>query len=95
MGVDEETLSALVKNLNEVNPARVRAIIEFAVKVSQRPQELVFEDYDRVRAQGLTDAELVEIILIAAIGNLNDTIADALKVQVETSVTEALTQSRR
>jgi uncharacterized peroxidase-related enzyme len=94
LGVDEETLSALVKNLNDVNPARVRAIIEFAVKVSQRPQELVSEDYDRVRAQGLTDAELVEIILIAALGNLNDTIADALKVQVETSVTEALSQRR-
>jgi uncharacterized peroxidase-related enzyme len=95
LGVDEQTLSALVKNLNDVNPERVRAIIEFTVKVSQRPQELVAADYDRVREQGLTDAELVEIILISALGNFNDTMADALKVQVETSVTEALGQHRR
>ena len=51
---------------------------------------MVAEDYERVREQGVTDAELVEITLIAAIGKYNDTLADALKVDVEPMVAEAL-----
>jgi uncharacterized peroxidase-related enzyme len=90
LGVDEETLSALVEDIGNVSPQRIAAIIEFALKVSHDPQGLVAEDYDRVREQGITDEELVEIILIAAIGKYFDTLADALKIEVETMVTEAL-----
>ncbi len=90
LGVDEETLSALVKDIGNVSPQRIGAIIEFALKVSHDPQGMVAEDYDRVREQGVTDEELVEIILIAAIGNYLDTLADALKIEVESIVSEAL-----
>ena len=90
LGVDEETLRALIEDLSDVSPQRLQAIIEFALKVSHDPQGLVAEDYERVREQGVTDEELVEIILIAAIGKYNDTLADALKVEVEPMVAEAL-----
>jgi uncharacterized peroxidase-related enzyme len=90
LGVDEETLRALVEDLGNVSPQRLQAIIQFALKVSKAPQSLVAEDYERVRQQGVTDEELVEIILIAAIGNYNDTLADALKVDVDPMVAEAL-----
>jgi uncharacterized peroxidase-related enzyme len=90
LGVEEETLHALVEDLGAVSPQRLQAIIEFALKVSRDPQGLVAEDYERVREQGVTDEELVEIILIAAIGKYNDTLADALKVEVEPMVSEAL-----
>ena len=90
LGVDEETLNALVEDLTQVYPQRVRAIIEFAVKASRNPQGLVSEDYERVRAQGVTDEELVEIILVAAIGKYLDTLADALKIEVDPAVAQAL-----
>ena len=90
LGIDEETLSALVEDIGNVSPQRIAAIIEFALKVSHDPQGLVAEDYERVREQGITDEELVEIILIAAIGNYSDTLADALKIEVESMVSEAL-----
>lgn len=90
LGIDEETLSSLVEDLGNVSPQRIRAIIEFALKVAQDPQGLVSEDYERVREQGVTDEELVEIILIAAIGKYNDTLADALKIDVDPMVAEAL-----
>jgi uncharacterized peroxidase-related enzyme len=90
LGVDEETLRALIEDLSDVSPQRLQAIIEFALKVSQNPQGLVAEDYERVREQGVTDEELVEIALVAAIGKLNDTLADALKVEVDPMVAEAL-----
>ena len=74
----------------QLNTQRVRVIIEFALKVAHDRKNLVAEDYDRVRAQGISEAELVEIILIAAIGVLNDTVADALMIQVDDEVVEAL-----
>ncbi len=90
LGVDEVTLNALVEDLTKVYPQRVRAIIEFAVKASRDPQGLVAEDYERVRAQGVTDEEIVEIIFVAALGKCLDTLADALKIEVEPAVAQAL-----
>ena len=90
LGIDEETLTKLVEDLGNVSPRRIRAIIEFSLKVAHDPRGLVAEDYDRVREQGVSDEELVEIILTAALGSLADTMADALKVKVDAPVAEAL-----
>ena len=90
MGIDGEMLSALVKELGNVSPERIRAIIAFALKAARHAQEMEAEDFDRLREQGVTDEELVEIILIAAIGKYNDILADALKVDVDPMVAEAL-----
>jgi uncharacterized peroxidase-related enzyme len=90
LGIDEETLRKLVEDLGNVSPERIRVIIEFALKVSRDPQGLVPADYERVRQQGVSDEELVEIIMMAAIGRYNDTLADALKIEVDPMVSAAL-----
>lgn len=94
LGIDDQTLSDLVRDLGHLNPERIRAIIEYALKVSSDAQGLVPEDYERVRSQGVTDAELVEITMVAAMGNFNDAMADALKIEVDSAVTEALERAR-
>jgi len=80
VGVDEEMLDALIKDLNAINPKRVREIIKFAVQCALNPQSLTEADYDRVRDQGVSDEELVEIIGWAALAMYNDTLADAMKL---------------
>jgi uncharacterized peroxidase-related enzyme len=90
LGVDEAALETLVEDLPSFTPQRVRIIIEFALKIAHDRQNLVAEDYDRVRAQGISDAELVEIIMISAIGVFNDIVADTLKIEVDDEVIEAL-----
>jgi uncharacterized peroxidase-related enzyme len=90
LGIDEETLDALVKDLGNVSPERIRVIIEFALKAAHDPKSLVGEDYQRVRDVGVTDAEMVELILIAGFGVFGDTMADALKIEVEPETTRAL-----
>jgi len=90
LGIDEETLEMLARDLGNVNPQRVRAIIQFALMCALEPQVLVAEDYDRVRDQGVTDEEILEIIFIAAIANFSDTLADALKIEVDEMVSQAL-----
>lgn len=90
VGIDEETLESLARDLGNVNPQRARVIIQFALKCALNPQGLATADYDQVRDQGVSDAELVEIIMIAAMSNLGDTLADSLKLEVEAPVMEAL-----
>jgi len=90
LGVDETALETLVEDLPSFTPQRVRVIIEFALKVAHDRQNLVAEDYAKVRAQGISEEELVEVILIAALGIFNDTMADALKIDIDNEVVEAL-----
>jgi uncharacterized peroxidase-related enzyme len=90
LGVDEETLSAIVNDLSSVKPERIRGIIEFAVKVAKYPKTVAQNDYDELRALGISTEEIMEIILIAGIAVLNDTMADAVKLEVDSHVVSAL-----
>ena len=94
LGVDEETLDKLIHDLDNLHPERIRAIIDFAWKASQHAQGLTRKDFDKLREQGVTDSEIVEIIVIAAMGNLNDTIADALKIDVDNVIAQALEEMK-
>ena len=90
LGIDGAMISTLVEDIDHVNPIRIREIIKFALKVARDPQGLVAEDYQRVRDSGVTDEELVEIILIAAIANHTNTLTDALKIPVEPELSDTL-----
>ncbi len=90
LGVEAETLAALDSNLEALAPQRVQAIVKFAQKVALDPQGLEAADYDTVREQGIGDQELMEIIALAALGNFLDTLADGMKVEVDSVFTEAL-----
>jgi len=92
LGVDEETLRTIANDLKDVNPERIRAIIEFALKVAKYPQELEPADYDAVRAQGVTNEEIIEIVMIAGFAVFLDIVADGLKIEVEEEVIDALAQ---
>lgn len=90
LGVDENTLNALAENLGEVNPQRIRAIIEFSLKAAKHPQDLDPEDYDGLREMGISNDEIVQIVFVAGIAVFVDIIADALKVEVDQVLAEAL-----
>ena len=90
VGIDEETLAKVAQDLGNVSPERVKIVVEFALKCALEPQSLVAEDYDRVRDQGVSDEELIEIIYVASLANFSDTLADASKINVDDMVAQAL-----
>jgi uncharacterized peroxidase-related enzyme len=90
MGVNEDTLAMLIENLEGVNPRRIKVIIEFALKAAKYPQELDLKDYNRLRDEGVTDEEIVEIVILSAFTALLDVVADALKVEVDPGVLQGL-----
>lgn len=90
VGVNEETLAALGRDLGALNPERVKKIVNFAVKCADDAVNLTEADYNQIRDQGIRDEELMEIIALAALGNYLDTLADALKIEVDAVFTQTL-----
>ncbi len=94
LGIDDKTLEKLVHDLGSVNPLRIQAIIDFALKVAKDPQGLVRADYDRVRDQGVSDEEILQIIIVASMSVMADILADALQIEPDSMVVEALAQMK-
>jgi len=90
LGVEEETLAALQADLGALTPQRVSVIVDLPQKCALNPQGLIEADYEAVREQGVSEQELVEIIGLAALANYLDTIADTMKVEIDSVFTEVL-----
>jgi uncharacterized peroxidase-related enzyme len=90
LGIDERTLAQVARDLGNVNPERVRVIIQFSIKMSQDPQSVTNEDFEILREYGVSDAEILEIVIVSAHAVSADIIADTLKVPVESEVYSAL-----
>lgn len=94
LGIDEDTLAALVEDLASVSPQRIRAIIEFSLKVAKYPQTVIEEDYEILRRHGVSDGEIVEIVQVAGAAVFMDIMSDALKIEVEEPTSSALASMR-
>ena len=90
LGIEEETLEALSRDYELLTPKRIQEIVKFAVKCAQDPTNLAGADYDRVREQGISDEELMEIIALSALGVYLDILADAMKIEVDSVIKQAL-----
>lgn len=83
LGVDPATLTLLETHIAAIEPQRTRAVIQFAVHCATDPASLTQADYDRLRGQGITDAELIEIVAMTAFSVYATIVADALKVDID------------
>lgn len=93
VGIDEQTLDNLVNNITDLTPERVQKIVGFAVKCATSAKELDATDYALVRQAGLSEQEIVEVIAIAALANYLDTLADSLKLEVDSVFQDLLGES--
>ena len=56
---------------------RLRAMLGYLEVMTLRPGELAPEDADAVRAEGVSDAAMVDALLVAGYFNLIDRLADS------------------
>jgi uncharacterized peroxidase-related enzyme len=80
LGVDDETLGKLSTNVDGIDPAKARDIVRFGVKCARDPQSLSRDDFDGLRAHGLRESELVELVSMAALAVYANIVADATAV---------------
>src|SRR6478672_11909500 len=67
LGVDPHTLAQLSTDIEGIDPAKARDIIKFGVKCARDPQSLAPVDFDSLRAHGLRESELVELVSMSAL----------------------------
>ena len=79
-----------MRDLNHLTPDRTRKIIQFAIRCADEPLTLQKADYEEIRDFGISEAEIVEIVSLAAMGSYFDILADALKLEVDSYLQELL-----
>jgi uncharacterized peroxidase-related enzyme len=94
LGVDTATLALLDTNLDAIEPQRTREVIRFAVHCATDPGGLTPADYEVLRRQGITDAEIVEIVAMAAFSVYATIVADALQVDIDTGFHTILQEAK-
>ena len=65
-----------------------RAMLDFAVKLTRRPQAMNRGDLNGLRMHGLGDEAILEIVHIAGFFNYINRVADALGVDLEPEMEE-------
>jgi len=77
LGVSPQLLESLIYDIANMTDHKTRDMIFFAVKCSRSPQQLTEPDFDMLRAHGLTESEIVELIGMSALAVYANIMADA------------------
>ena len=67
---------------------RRRAMLEFAIKLTVRPEEMSEADLAPLRAEGFTDRDILDIVEVTAYYAYANRIADGLGLQTEPWIPE-------
>jgi len=62
---------------------RLRALAQYAIKLTRAPGEMVESDLAPLRASGLTDRDIVDLNQVVAYFNYVNRVADGLGVELE------------
>jgi uncharacterized peroxidase-related enzyme len=77
LGVDQETLHRLVRDVHSIPNLKLRDMILFSIKCSRDPQSLVEADFANLRQHGLKESEILEIIGMSGLAVYANIMADA------------------
>lgn len=81
--VDPEWIQMAAGNADAIPDPLVRDVISFARKSARDPQSLTTEDYAVLRAHGLTDAKILEVISMSALAVYANIMADATRMDAD------------
>lgn len=60
-----------------------RSLCDYAVKLTQTPNQITRDDVDRLRAVGLSDRAITDAVMVIAYFNFINRVADGLGVDLE------------
>jgi uncharacterized peroxidase-related enzyme len=88
---DDETMRAFAADPSGATlDATDRAVVEFATKVARDAASIEDRDVQPLRDLGLTDTEIVDVVLAASARSFFTKVLDALGVQADVELGEAL-----
>lgn len=94
-GGDPALTEAVVSADHEKLPGRLRALCDYAVKLTLTPHEMQAADVDALREAGLSDRDVVDANQVVAYFNYVNRIADGLGVTLEEEWPDVVRRPRR
>ncbi len=64
-------------------PEQQRTLVRFARRVAESPRQVDESDIERLRAVGLDDATIVEVLSVCMVSAFTNTLTDALKLDTD------------
>jgi uncharacterized peroxidase-related enzyme len=83
LGIDGDSLAQLTSDVDNLDPPKVREIIKFGVKCARDPQSLSAEDFAGLKEHGVRQAEIMELIAMAALAVYANILADATGMEAD------------
>jgi uncharacterized peroxidase-related enzyme len=84
LGMSEEVLRTLVSDFEACPlPAREKAVIRFGLLAATQPKQITAEKFAELRALGLDDAEIFEIVATANLFTAVNQYTDAIQLEVD------------
>ncbi len=81
---DEEFVQQIKENYKEADLSnKERAILDYAVKLTEKPSSVKDEDVNLLKDQGCNDLEILDICQIASYFNFVNRMAEGLGVKLE------------
>lgn len=77
LGIDSDSLARLGGDIDGIDPPKVRDILKFGVKCARAPQSLTSQDFEGLKAHGLRQSEIMELISMAGLAVYANILADA------------------
>lgn len=94
-GADAALAEAVVSGDLDALPARLAALVAYALKLTLRPWAMERADVDALRAAGLSDRDVVDANQVVAYFNYVNRVADGLGVELEDAWPEETRRARR
>jgi len=84
LGMSEEVLRTLLANFEACPlPVREKAVIRFGLLAATKPHEMTAQKFDELRALGLDDSEIFEIIATANLFTGVNQYTDAIALEID------------
>lgn len=85
LGISEEVIKCITAdfNLEKISPSQ-RAILKFALKASEKQQGLTDQDFQELFDFGMSNGEIIEVLMVTAYANLINYWADISGLRPET-----------
>ncbi len=87
---DPELASHIMHDYTKANlDPQTRGMLDFAAKLTREPSSMEEEDVQRLRSLGLSDEQILSVVLITCVFNFMTRLADGLGVEVPPERQEA------
>ena len=87
-GLPEDQLVFDLDQIPQLNNAVHQAMIEFSLKMTKTPEDIINEDYQKLKKAGLNEEEITDLITFLGVAEMLINLALYFKVPIELSTQE-------